>query len=340
MKKLIVSSISVVLLVALLVLGLTSPTPAQQSKPVKARELTFSTYTPPTHHVSKVLTDFCSDVEKATGGEIKITLYSSGTLTKPEQILDGVIKGISDFGFSVNGYNQGRLPLMEVTDLPIPVATSEKMSQVCLALYKKFQPKEFSQMKLLGFLNMACSGISSNKPINKFADLSGQLIRCTGADVALVKDLGATPVAMPISQAYEALQRGIADGNLGDFASLMSYKLGEVVKIQVEYFFRNTTCWYGMNLNTYNSLTPAQQKIITDLGEKYTTVMGRSRDEENKKARDYLVALGNKLVKLPAEEEQKWAAAMAPLYDTYLTEKKAKGLPAKEALDFALSAVK
>jgi TRAP-type C4-dicarboxylate transport system substrate-binding protein len=338
MKKLIVSSISVALLVTFLVVGLASAPLAQTSKPVKT--LTFSTYTPPTHHVSKVLTDFCSDVEKATGGEIKITLYSSGTLTKADQILDGVIKGISDFGFSVNGYNQGRLPLMEVTDLPIPVNTSEKMSQVCLALYKKFQPKEFSQMKLLGFLNMACSGISSNKPINKFGDLSGQLIRCTGADVDLVKAFKATPVAMPISQAYEALQRGIADGNLGDFASLMSYKLGEVVKIHVEYFFRNTTCWYGMNLNTYNSLTSAQQKIITDLGEKYTTIMGRSRDEENKKAREYLIGLGNKLVKIPAEEEQKWATALAPLYDTYLTEKKAKGLPAKEALDFVVSAVK
>jgi TRAP-type C4-dicarboxylate transport system substrate-binding protein len=290
--------------------------------------------------VTKVLTDFCNEVEKATGGEIKIKLYSSGTLTKPDQILDGVIKGLSDFGFSVNGYNQGRLPLMEVTDLPIPVATSEKMSQVCLALYKKFQPKEFSQMKVLGFLNMACSGISSNKPINKFADMSGQLIRCTGADVALVKVLGATPVAMPISQAYEALQRGIANGNLGDFASLMSYKLGEVVKIHVEYFFRNTTCWYGMNLNTYNSLTSAQQKIITDLGEKYTTVMGRSRDEENKKARDYLVGLGNKLVKIPAEEEQKWATALLPLYNTYLTDMATKGLPGKEALDFVSSAVK
>ena len=337
MKRLVVSSISVVLLVALMVLGISSPAPAQTGK---SRELTFSTYTPPTHHVSKVLTDFCSDVEKATGGEIKITLYSSGTLTKPEQILDGVIKGLSDFGFSVNGYNQGRLPLMEVTDLPVPVNTSEKMSQVCLALYKKFQPKEFSQMKVLGFLNMACSGISSNKPINKFADLSGQLIRCTGADVTLVKAFGATPVAMPISQAYEALQRGIADGNLGDFASLMSYKLGEVVKIHVEYFFRNTTCWYGMNLNTYNSLTPAQQKIMTDLGEKYTTIMGRSRDEENKKAREYLIGLGNKLVKLPVEEEQKWATALAPLYNIYLKDNTAKGLPAKEALDFVLAAVK
>ncbi len=308
-----------------------------KSKPL---ELTFSTYTPPTHHVTKILTDFCKEIEKETNGEIKITLYPSGTLTKADQILDGVIKGVSDLGFSVLGYNQGRFPLTEVCDLPIPVATSEKMSQVCLAYYKKFQPREFSQFKLLGFLNMAGSGISSNKPINKFSDLSGQLIRCTGADVNLVKALGATPVAMPISQAYEALQRGIANGNLGDFASLMSFKLGEVVKIHVEYFFRNTTCWFGMNLNTFNRLTPAQQKIITELGEKYTKILGHSRDEENKKGREYLVNLGNKFVKLPPEEEQKWAAALAPLYDAYIKDKQAKGLPAKEALDFILTAVK
>ncbi len=337
MKRLLVSPVSVLLLIGLLVVGLTSLASAQTGK---VRELTFSTYTPSTHHVSKVLADFCKEVEQATGGQIKIVLYPGGTLTKAEQTLDGVIKGIADFGFSVNGYNSGRLPLMDVTDLPIPVATSEKMSQVCLATYKKFQPKEFSQMKVLGFLNMASSGISSNKPINSFASLKGQLIRCTSADVNLVKTFGATPVAMPISQAYETLQRGVADGNLGDFASLLSFKLGEVVKIHVEYFFRNTTCWYGMNLNTYNSLTPAQQKIITDLGEKYTTVLGQSRDAENKKGREYLVGLGNKFVKLPPEEEQKWAAAMLPLYDIYIKENTAKGLPAKEALDFVLAAVK
>ena len=337
MKKNVVSRVFFIFLVTFLILGIANTVPAQSGK---TRELTFSSYTAPTQHITLVLNDFCKDVEKATNGQIKITMYSAGTLTKPAQILDGVIKGLSDFGFSVNGYNQGRFPLMEVTDLPIPVSTSEKMSKVCLATYNKFQPKEFSQLKLLGFLNMAGSGISSNKPINKFADISGQTIRCTGADVDLVKRLGGTPVAMPISQAYEALQRGVADGNLGDYASLLGFKLGEVLKIHVDYFFRNTTCWYGMNLKTYNSLTPAQQKIITDLGEKYTTILGQSRDAENKKARDYLTNLGNKFVKLPVEEELKWEAALAPLHESYVKEKTAKGLPAKEALDFVLSAVK
>ena len=337
MKKHSAYRVFFILLVTFLIMGIANIAPAQSGK---TRELNFSTYTAPTQHITLVLNDFCKEVEKLANGQIKITMYSAGTLTKPEQTLDGVIKGITDFGFSVNGYNQGRLPLMEVADLPIPVSTSEKMSQVCLATYKKFQPKEFGQMKVLGFLNMAGSGISSNKPINKFADMSGQMIRCTGADVDLVKRLGGTPVAMPISQAYEALQRGVADGNLGDYASLLGFKLGEVLKIHVEYFFRNTTCWYGMNLKTYNSLTPAQQKIITDLGEKYTTILGQSRDAENKKAREYLAGLGNKFVKLPAEEEQKWAAALLPMYEKFVKDKTALGLPAQEVLDYVRAAVK
>jgi TRAP-type transport system periplasmic protein len=337
MKKNSVYRVFFILLVTFLILGIANTVPAQSGK---ARELTFSTYTPPTHHVSKAMTQFCKDVEQETGGQIKVTLYPSGTLTKSEQILDGIIKGISDFGYTCVSYNPGREPLFDAFDLPIPVDTCEKMSKVMLAAYKKFQPKEFSQLKMLGFLNMAASGISSNKPINKFSDLKGQLIRCTPGDVPMIKAIGATPVAMPMPQAYEALQRGVADGNTADYASYLTYKLGEVCKIHVEYFFRNTGAWFGMNLKTYNSLTPAQQKILTDLGEKYTTVMGKDRDEENKKGRDYLVGLGNKFVKLPAEEEQKWAAALVPLYSDFIKDRTAKGLPAKEMVDFIMAEVK
>jgi TRAP-type C4-dicarboxylate transport system substrate-binding protein len=337
MKTSSLSLVCVVLLVALLAVGFTAPAAAQSGK---VRELTFSTYTPTTHHVTKVLEDFCKEVERATGGQVKIVLYAGGTMTKPPQILDGVIKGVSDFGYSVNGYTPGRFPLMEVTDLPIPVATSEKMSQICLATCKKFQPKEFSQLKVLGFLNMAGGHIASNKPISKFADLSGQLLRCNGNEVEIVKAFGATPVAMSMDQAYEALQKGVVDGTIADYAAVQSYKLGEVLKNHLEYFVHKATAWYGMNLNTYNSLTPAQQKIITDLGEKYTTLLGQSRDAEYKRGRDYLVDLKRSFFKVPPEEEQKWSTAFAPLLQQYIKEKTAMGLPAKEAVDFVLAAVK
>jgi TRAP-type transport system periplasmic protein len=337
MKRFFVSLVSVSLFVSLVILGITGPLSAQSGK---VKELTFSTYTPPTHHVSVEMGKFCKEIEQATGGQIKVTLYTAGTLTKSEQILDGVIKGVSDFGYTCVGYNPGREPLFDAFDLPIPVSTCEKMSQAMYAANKKFQPKEFSQMKMLGFLNMAASGISSNKPLNKFDDLKGQLIRCTPADVAMLKLLGATPVAMAMPQAYEALQRGVADGNVADYASYLSYKLGEVCKIHLDYFFRNTGAWFAMNLKTYNSLTPAQQKIMTDLGEKYTTILGKSRDAENKKGRDYLIGLGNKFVKWPAEEEQKLANALLPLYEDFIKTRSAQGLPAKEMVDFIMAAVK
>jgi TRAP-type transport system periplasmic protein len=337
MKRFLVSLIAGFFLVSLLLLGVTTPLLAQSGK---VRELTFSTYTPPTHQITKDMISFCKEIEQATDGQIKVAMYPSGTLTKADQVFDGVVKGISDFGFAVNSYTPRRFPLMEVTELPIPVTSSEKMSQVCLATYKKFQPKEFSPIKLLGFLSFAGGIISSNKPIYKFADLKGLLLRCTASDVDLVKAIGATPVAKPVTEGYEMLQRGVVDGEVGDYGTIMTYKTGEVLKYHVEYSFRCLTTWYGMNLKTYNSLTPAQQKIITDLGEKYTTIMGQDRDADNKKGRDYVIGLGNKLIKIPAEEEQKWAASLLPLYDKYVTEKTAMGLPAREALDFVLKAVK
>ena len=286
------------------------------------------------------MTAFAAEVEQATNGEIKIIMYPGQTLSKSAEVLDGLIKGVSDFGYSILGYNKGRLPLMSVGDLPIVVDSSEKMSEVTLATYKKFKPAEFDEIKPLGFLNMSASGLSTNVPTNKFADVAGQQIRCTGSDVDLVKALGGVPVAIPITDAYVALQKGTADGNLGDYASLMSYKLGEVCKIHIEYYFRNTVGWFGMNLNTWRSLTPEQQKIIADMGEKYTTILGKSRDETNAEGREWCEGLGNTFVKLPAEEEAKWAAALKPLYDKWVEDQTALGLPAQAVLDFVQAAVK
>ena len=40
-------------------------------------------------------------------------------MTPAAQIYDGVVKGISDIGFSCFAYTRGKFPLTEVIDLPI-----------------------------------------------------------------------------------------------------------------------------------------------------------------------------------------------------------------------------
>ena len=93
MKRNFVPHVFFICLVTFLALGMVDVALAQSDKP---RELTFSSYTAPTQHITLVLNDFCREVEKATNGQLKITMYPAGTLTKADQILDGVIKGLSE----------------------------------------------------------------------------------------------------------------------------------------------------------------------------------------------------------------------------------------------------
>jgi len=325
--------ISVGIFISLLALGVSRAAPA--------RELTFNTYQPATHYLVAVFKQFIADVEKESQGSLKIVLYPGATLTKANGVFDGLINGVSDIGFSSNGYNPGRFPLMEVTDLSFTgVKSSERMSQITWDTYKRFRPKEFDKIKLLGVVNMARSGVNSNIPITRLADLKGQRIRGTGNDVDIVKALGATPVAMPITDAYVALQKGIADGILANYPAMKAFKLGEVAKTSLEFFFRQTTFWYGMSPKTYNSLTPDQQKIMTDLGEKYVRLLGAAVDAQDKVGRDWMTSIGHRYTTLAPGEAEKWEAALKPTFDKYISDKSAMGLPAREAVDFVRSEIK
>ena len=335
MKKSVL--ISVVILISQLALGV-SPAAAA---PARVRELTFNTYQPPTHYMTHVFQQFAADVAKESHGSLKIVIYPGATLTKANGVFDGLINGVSDLGFSADGYTPGRFPLMEVTDLSFTgVKSSEQMSEITWDTYKHFRPKEFSKIKLLGFVNMARSGVDSNIPITKLADMKGQRIRCTGDDVPIVKALGGTPVAMPITDAYVALEKGIADGLLANYAAMKAFKLGEVVKTSLEYPFRQTTFWYGMSLKTYNSLTPEQQKLMTELGEKYVRILGAAVDAQDKAGRDWMASLGHKYTTLAPGEAKKWDAALKPTFDKYIADKSAMGLPARQAVDYVWSQIK
>ncbi len=292
--------------------------------------------------MTRVLSEYASAVDKATGGRVKITIYPDETLTTAAQTYDAVVKGVVDMGFSFFAYNPGRFPLMEVVDLPLPgVRNSTQASLEAWAVYQKFRPKELSDIKLLGVLSMAGGTLFTNKPIHKLEDVAKQEIRGSGNDVGVIKALGGSPVAMPITGAYVALQKGICDGTLTDDAAMLSYHFGDVVKDKVAFpgGLRQVTAWYGMNLGVWNSMPPDIQKEITEVSTRYITILGASRDEENQIGAGYLVSAGVNTTTLSPTEIDRWQKALQPLRDDYVNTKSAMGLPAREALDFAIAAL-
>jgi TRAP-type C4-dicarboxylate transport system substrate-binding protein len=220
--------------------------------------------------------------------------------------------------------------------------TAATATKLVNEFYNKFKPKELDEVKVM-YLHAHGPGIvHTKKPVKTLEDLKGMKIRATGTTAKVAGALGATPVAMPMSDAYDAISRGVAEGVVCPMEALDGWKLGEVVKYTTQNFGSayNMVFFVVMNKNKYNSFSPEIQKIIDQVNEEWIVKQGQTWDEIDKKGTEFAVGKGDTLIPLSKEEDAKWAKATQPLFEDYLKEKTAKGLPAAEALKFCRDRLK
>jgi len=310
-----------------------------QTKPI---ELSYSIFFPAPHKNTVLAGEWAKEIEKRSQGRMKITLFPGGTLTPADKCYDGVVKGISDIGMSVLGYTRGKFPSTEVIDLPLGYKSGVAATGLVNQYYQHFQPKELEEVKIL-YLHAHGPGIlHTKKAVRKLEDLKGMRIRCTGLSAKVVSALGGTPVAMPMGETYDALKRGMVEGSMAPQESLQGWKWGEVVKFTTESFGSaySTAFFVAMNKEKWNALPPEIQKIIEQVNAEWIEKTGKLWDEIDKAGREFTLKLGNEIISLSPQENQRWAKAASPILDDYVSSMKAKNLPGEEALKFCLEKLK
>jgi len=312
------------------------------SVPASAQEkvvsLNFSNFFPASHKNSLIMVDWCKEIEKRTKDRVKFTYYPAAILTPASQTYDSVVKGIADVGESVIGYTKGKFPMTEVIDLPLGYKKAYPTTKMINAYYRKFQPKEFNEVKVM-YLHAHGPGILfTKKPVNNLEELKGMKVRSTGFSANVAAALGASPVAMPQTESYEALRTGVVDGILNPMEAMKGWKIGEVVKYTIEnYGSAYTTSFFVvMNKKKWNSLPPDVQKIIEGVNEEWIEKQGKLWDEIDKEGKEYMIQRKNQFIALSREEDARWAAKVKPVIDEYVKDLKAKGFPGEEALKFCL----
>lgn len=309
----------------------------------KVIKMELSSFRPSTDKMSAMLQEWADEVGKRTNGRVKITLHPGGTLTPPAQTFDSVMNEVVDIGEGPMGVTTGRFPLMEVMDLPLGLKSGYSASMLAMELIKKYKPKEFSKVKMLFMVSSPPAYLQTRKPIKTLEDLRGAKIRALGGTTTkVISALGAVPVVLSPTDVYDALSKGVADGAVVISDALTTLKWGDVLHyttMNVSTSFVNNG-YVVMNLNKWKSLPPDVQQTIDKLSDEYVVKMSKLWDQKEKDAIATLKSKGHTTITLSAAEEEKWAKRIAPLYDEYVKEKTAKGVPAADVLAFCRDWVK
>ena len=302
----------------------------------KTVNMTYSNFFPAPHAVTILATEWCKEIDKRTNGAVKIQMFPGATLTPPDQCYDGVVKGISDLGLTVVSFVKGRFPLSEVIDLPLGYKSAKQATTLANVYLEKFKPKEFDDVKMMYLHSHGPGLVNTKKPVTKLEEMKGLKIRGTGTTAKVVKALGATPVAMPMPETYDAVSKGVADGFVAPIEALKGWKLAEVVNA--------TTLDYGaaygllfcvaMNKKKWDSLPKDVQATIEKINKEWIVKHCEVWDRIDKEGKEFALAKGHKFISLSPEEDAKWAAAVKPVLDEYVKDMKAKNLPGEEALKF------
>jgi TRAP-type transport system periplasmic protein len=327
---------SVVALLVLLTVFLFFVTTVPVHAQGKAMKLRLSVQWPPQHPITKMIDQWGKDVEKATAGRITVTVFASNTLSPPMQVYDNTVKGVVDIGTSLLAYSPGRLPLSEVLQQPLGYTNGYQATKLANAYYAKFKPKEFDDVKVM-FLHGAAPGFIFTKgPAKSIADLKGLRIKANAENADIIKNLGGSPVTMPVTETYDALSRGVVDGCLFPLEALQGFKIAEVVKTVIEDYPMSymTSMWVAMNKDKWNAISHADQQAIEKINEEYIDKMGKLWVTLDDNALKFAKGKGVTFVKVSKEDEAATAQKMQPILADYVKMTKAKGLPGDEALKF------
>jgi len=302
--------------------------------PVEAKtfNFTYSTFFPPTHIQTKVPEAWIKEIEQRSNGQIKIKLFTGGSLTPAPQIYDGVVKGISDIGLSVFAYSPGRFPVISAIDNPFGYPNAFVATRAINELNRRLQPKELSDVHVC-YLYAHGPGLlhTASKPVRTLDDVKGLKIRSTGTSQLIVRALGAAPVAMSQGETYDALKKNIVDGTLVPIEALEGFKQAEVLR----YTTLTYSCSYSqgffvvMNLKKWNALPKDLQEIITDVSKAYECITAKAWGDSDESGLKFAEKLGQQFITPTAEESAKFKKAVEPVFDEYIENANKKGVDGK-----------
>ncbi|MDD4320658.1 MAG: DctP family TRAP transporter solute-binding subunit [Acidaminococcaceae bacterium] len=277
---------------------------------------------PASHPLAKGAATFAKKVQEKSMGNITITIYPSGQLYNDKSMNDAIMAGGIDMGLNTVGRWSSVIPAMEVFDVPFLFPS---YAQVDKAIDGGLGAKLGAELLKKGVRSLIWADYgfvqfaNAKHAITKPEDFAGLKLRGYGEMPSdTIKALGAAPVTMGSGEVYMAIQRGVVDGLTSGTTAMFDRKIYEVAKYLTITNHAYPEFILAMNEKSFQKLSPAQQKIITEAAKEVRDELRKNAQTEDTVALEKLKAKGMEVYVVPANEIGQWQQATKPCWDTFV----------------------
>jgi len=205
---------------------------------------------PATNFHSENLVQFANDIDKATGGKLKITVHAGASLFKAPEIKRAVQGGQVQAGEIIFANFQNEWQIYGADGLPFLADSYDESNKLYKAQKPLVEKKLAEQgMKLLYAVAWPPQGVYTKKPLNSAADLKGVKWRAYSPATSRIAELvGAQPVTVQAAELSQALATGVVEATMTSGATGVDSKLYENLK-----YYYDLQAWLPKNAVLVNS---------------------------------------------------------------------------------------
>ena len=226
-------------------------------------------------------------VEKESNGRMNVKIFMAGQLGKEKAVLELLKIGQTQMALTGGIFRTMFAKEYDPVTIPFYMSTWD-----CIVAYMDgpmgTKIRELAEQKGgvldFGIQKRAPREMTSNRKINSPDDINGLKMRLPAIPiwVEVWKELGALPTVIPAPEIYLAMKTGQVEAHENSLVSPYSRKLWEVQKyiIMTDHIYFP---WHWVTSKTwFESLSPADQKLVRDAAEKarlYGTQVEDEKDE-------------------------------------------------------------
>jgi TRAP-type transport system periplasmic protein len=267
-------------------------------------------------------------LEKASGGRIEVQVYPNSQLGPIPREIEGVQLGSIQAYIGPVDFFVGVDPRYGVFSSPMLFKDD---ANAAATIHDPALEKEMlaivdsKNMVGMATLSLGAADYAARHPLIRLADFDGKKLRINGTDLerAKMSKLGATGIAMPLSEVMPALDQGTIDGTISGLSVFVAFKMTDLVKVVT---VTNDTFIISIAVVSepwLSSLPPDLQKVVLDTGR---DIQAKAQAWEvqfsEKLAKDW-TAMGGQVHMLPADDLAKMKTLLTSVGDQVTKDKPA-----------------